>query len=58
MVILAVSMLDGFSGVIFVAGLVMGGMALMLTFLAVRAAKDIPIAKAYENYLNDVAAGE
>jgi hypothetical protein len=57
-VILAVSMLDGFSGVIFVAGLVMGGMALMLTFLAVRAAKDIPIAKAYENYLNDVAAGE
>ncbi|NLA52727.1 MAG: hypothetical protein GX860_11520, partial [Alcaligenaceae bacterium] len=46
-VILAVSMLDGFSAVIFIAGLVMGGMALMLTFLAVRAAKDIPIAKAY-----------
>jgi len=57
-VILAVSTLAGFSGVIFIAGLVMGAMALMLTFLAVRAAKDIPVAKAYENYLNDVAAGE
>lgn len=57
-VIIWASTLEGFSGVIFIAGLVMGAMAFMLTILAVRAAKDIPVAKAYENYLNDVAAGE
>ena len=57
--IIMVSGLDGgFNAVIFIAGLVMGAMALMLTFLAVRAAKDIPVAKAYEEYLNDAAAGE
>ena len=58
-IILMVCGMDGELNVaIFVAGLVMGGMALMLTFLSARAIKDIPVAKAYEQYLNDVAAGE
>lgn len=54
-VIILASTLDGFNGVIFVSGLVMGAMAFVLTLLTVRAWKDIPIAKAYENYLNEVA---
>ena len=46
----------GFSGPIFVAALVMGGMALLLTILSIRYICDIPSAKAYEQYLNDVAS--
>ena len=56
--ILWLSTSDGFSPVLFIAGVVMGAMALMLSFLSIRAIKDIPVAKAYEQYLNDVAAGE
>ena len=55
-VILLVSGMDGELNVaIFVAGIVLGAMALMLTFLSIRAIKDIPVAKAYEQYLTDVA---
>lgn len=55
-VILLASTMDGFSVVIFISGLVMGVMAFFLTVLAIRAWKDIPIAKAYEEYLNEVAS--
>lgn len=57
-VVIMASMLESFSPVIFIGGLVLGAMAFLLTFLTVRVAKDIPVAKAYESYLNDVAAGD
>lgn len=38
--------------------LLMGAMGFALTLLSVRAIRDIPAAKAYEQYLNESAAGE
>ena len=55
-IIIMASSTDGFNAVIFVSGLVMGAMAFCLTILAIRAWRDIPIARAYENYLNEAAA--
>ena len=55
-VIIMVSGLDGDLNIaIFIAGIVLGAMAFVITFLALRAIKDIPVAKAYEQYLTDVA---
>ena len=54
-VVLWASGMDGSNVVIFIAGVVLGIMALLITFLAVRAIKDIPVARAYEQYLNEVA---
>lgn len=50
------STVGGFSPGIFVFSFVMGAMAVFLTILAVRAWKDLPIARAYEDYLNEVAS--
>lgn len=55
-IIIMVSTLEGFNGVIFISGLVMGAMAFFLTLLTIRALKDIPVARAYENYLNEAAS--
>ena len=55
-VIIMVSGLGGDLNIaIFIAGIVMGAMAFVITFLAVQAIKSIPVAKAYEQYLTDVA---
>jgi hypothetical protein len=50
------STVGGFSPGIFVFSFVMGAMAVFLTILTVRAWKDLPIARAYEDYLNEVAS--
>lgn len=50
------STVGGFSPGIFVFSFVMGAMAVFLTILAVRAWKDLPVARAYEDYLNEVAS--
>ena len=49
---------DGFEPVFFIAGIILGAVSLLITLLSVRAIKDIPVAKAYEQYLNEVASGE
>ena len=53
--ILWVSTTEGVNIPILIGGIVLGATAFMITFLAVRAIKDIPVARAYEQYLNEVA---
>ena len=43
--------------IILIFSFILAAMAVFLTMLAVRALKDIPVAKAYERYLNEAAAG-
>ena len=54
-VVLWAATLDNFNPPIFIAAIVLGAMALLLSLLSIRYICDIPSAKAYEQYLTDVA---